>query len=364
MTTRPILGVITTSVPSQNDPRSRASYTPKAVWCQLAKAAVEQGLTLCLFRPEDLLPTKGAVVGYVSVGGTWTRTQTPLPDIVYENVYVHLATKPDVRAARRFFRDRGTPLFNPRLGNKHELAEWIRQDRALWQHHPETELLVEAQQVFQMLERYERVYLKPLHGSSGQGILEIAPYHQQRFSVRAAKFSNTKQPLDVAMTRTELVRLIRRECKRRPFLLQQGVELIHIDKGKVDLRTHLQRNRRGKWEQVALVVKRGRPNSIVSNYHAGGSRHDWKWLEEAVRGERTRLPKLDEVFDLSERIARSYTEKAPRLAALGLDLGLDRQGKLWLLDVNARPGRNILDADQVARCAELHAEFAAYLLER
>jgi hypothetical protein len=217
--------------------------------------------------------------------------------------------------------------------------------------------------VFEWLDRYPTLYLKPLHGSSGQGILEVAPSRKGRYAVRAAKFSNTKQPLDVEMTRPELTRLIRRECRRRPFLLQQGIDLLHIDDGKIDLRTHLQRNRAGEWEQVALIVKRGQPHSIVSNYHAGGSRHDWDWLQDWARRERIPLPKRDEVLALSDRIARAYTEKAPHLASLGLDLGIDRQARLWLLDVNARPGRNILDADQIARCAELHAEFAAYLLQ-
>ncbi|MBL0386242.1 YheC/YheD family protein [Tumebacillus sp. ITR2] len=365
LTQPPILGVLTTTVPSQDQARSRlTSFSPKAIWHHFARAAHERGLSLCLFRPEDISPRKQTVLGYFNHDGeNWTRMTGRLPDIVYDNVYVHLANRPAVRRARRFFLKQGKPLFNPRLGNKIQLADWLHQYPNLWKHHPETQNLTHEEQVFSLLDSVDTLYLKPINGSAGQGILEISETSQGRYAVRAAKFSNTKKPLDVELTRDEVQTLVRRQIKLHKFILQQGIPLLHIDGGKIDLRTHLQRNLHGEWEQVALIVKRGQPYSIVSNYHAGGSKHDWAWLQDWARQQKVKLPDREEVEDLSKRIARAYADKAPHLASIGLDLGIDHSGNLWLLDVNARPGRNILDNEQKKRCFELHAEFAAFLLQ-
>lgn len=363
----PMLGVITTTVPSWNTPRkSQAPLQPKAVWRHLTRAAHEHGLSVCLFHPSDLDIHAETIRGYVCEGEPdqdWKRHSCSLPDIVYDNVFVHHAAKREVREARLFFLRKGIPLFNPRLGDKYELCQWVRKFPKLWEHHPDTELLKREEQLFPLLQRFPCVYLKPLQGSSGQGILEISAPAGGVYRVRAAKFRNTKKPYEAELTRAQLEQLIRSERKRCSFLVQEGVELLQVKQGKVDVRTHLQRNREGEWETVGVVVKRGRPHSIVSNYHAGGSRHDWAWLQDFARWEGITLPELDKLLELSQRIANAFTKKAPHLAALGLDLGLDDQGQIWLLDINARPGRNILDAQQKKRCMELHAAFAAFLLD-
>ena len=66
---------------------------------------------------------------------------------------------------------------------------------------------------------------------------------------------------------------------------------------------------------------------------------------------------------ISTAIAAAYEQKAPTLSSIGLDIGIDLSGALWLLDVNSRPGRNILDDEQKELCQRLNAEFAAYLIE-
>ncbi|MGB8957109.1 MAG: YheC/YheD family protein, partial [Tumebacillaceae bacterium] len=165
--------------------------------------------------------------------------------------------------------------------------------------------------------------------------------------------------------REALTLFLKGERQREPSILQAGCELLHIDGSKIDLRTHLQRNRDGEWECVALIVKQGQAGSIVSNYHAGGATHEWAWLLEWAKGVRFRkLPTEERVIELSRQIAAAYADKAPGLGSIGLDLGIDTDGEIWLLDVNSRPGRNILDLEQKNRCQQLNAEFAFYLLQQ
>jgi len=350
-----LLGVATTTVP-----RREEAYVPAAVWQQLEQRAAELKLRTCLFHPRDVLWRQELVHGWVREEGAWRRRLLPLPDVVYENVYVHLSGRPFVRRMRRRFEKRGIPLFNESLGDKGELADWLRAYPELWRHHPETLRARTPADVTGLLERKGIVYVKPVFGSAGAGILEIRRLGEKEFRLRAAKYGPQRRPLDRELCGGELPAFLRRELRRTSFIVQEDCGLLHIDACKIDLRTHLQRNADGEWELVALLVKQGSPRSIVSNYHAGGRVHEWSWLERRVS--RRRLPSAGEVAALSERIARAYGDKAPRLGSIGLDIGIDREGGLWLLDVNSRPGRNILTAEQKERCQHLNAEFAAFLL--
>lgn len=366
---RPLFGVITTSVaPRRNAP---ANYEPKPIWHHLEQHAHTLGLRTIFFRPEDLDPTTARVHGWICLRRrdkagtalTWRRVTARLPDVVFDNVFVHLAHTKRMKQLRRFFHRRRIPLFNPSLGHKAELADWLRRYPELWKHHPDTRLLSKKSDVETYLERHHAVYLKPVSGSMGIGILEIRPAENDRgYLVRAEKYGPAKTPLEQNMTPSQLYLFLQKELRRTAFILQQGCDLLHLDGGKIDLRTHLQRDGEGEWECVALIVKRGRPNSIVSNYHAGGSRHDWAWLTEQAQRLRLKLPASEQVIELSRQVAAAYAEKASTLSSIGLDIGLDTDGNMWLLDVNSRPGRNILDAEQKRRCQELNAEFARYLI--
>lgn len=355
---QPLFGVVTTTVPRRLEG-----------WRVLAEAAHEHGLRTCLFRPEDVDVKKRRVRAWffrrTAEGTFWRKAYSRLPDVVYENVYVHLSRTPAVRRVRRLFAKRGVPLFNPRLGDKGELADWLRGYEELWEHHPETVRGQDADEVFRLLSEHRSVYLKPVFGSAGQGILEIGLTEDGGYRVRAAKYGGAQRPLDLGFGPEALALFVKEELRRERFILQAGCDLLHIEGGKIDLRTHLQRNGDGKWECVALIVKQGRSGSIVSNYHAGGATHEWAWLEEwAKRAKYKGLPTEERVIELSEGIAAAYADKAPELASIGLDLGIDTAGRLWLLDVNSRPGRNILDREQKLRCQHLNAEFAAYLLKK
>jgi glutathione synthase/RimK-type ligase-like ATP-grasp enzyme len=363
----PRFGVVTTSVAAREKRPQSGGYQPGGVWRVMEQRAYELGMSACLFRPEDADWSRGRVHAWVCERDgeerVWERRYGPLPDIVFENVYVHLSATRAVRDLRRRLTRLGIPVFNPPLGSKDILADWLQGYPKLWQHHPETVRWRREEEVLKFLVRHPSAYLKPVQGSAGQGILEIRPQEGGYF-VRAAKYGRTKKTLARHLTHRELLRFLQRERRQGRFILQAGVELLHIEAGKVDLRTHLQRNLKGEWELVDLIVKRGRPGSIVSNYHAGGDVHPYEWLTAWAKDSRVKLPSESEITDLSKRIAAAYADKAQLLGSLGLDLGIDTDGEIWLLDVNSRPGRNILDEAGKERCQVLNAEFAAYLYDR
>lgn len=53
-----------------------------------------------------------------------------------------------------------------------------------------------------------------------------------------------------------------------------------------------------------------------------------------------------------------------RLFELGIDLGIDKKGQLWILDINSKPGRKIIQALQPENMKDIHRaplQYSQYL---
>src|SRR5690606_28919265 len=54
------------------------------------------------------------------------------------------------------------------------------------------------------------------------------------------------------------------------YILQEGIDLLHVEGGPVDFRVLMQKNGKGQWQVTSLVARIGGQNQIVSNISRGG----------------------------------------------------------------------------------------------
>jgi len=109
-----------------------------------------------------------------------------------------------------------------------------------------------------------------------------------------------------------------------------------------DFRLHVQKNGAGEWVNTAIYPRIGAPGSIVSNIFVGGSTNMLEpFLEQEFGNASTSIKQFLEAFAL--RLANhldilQYQLFAEKLDEIGIDVGLDKNGKYWLFEVNWRPG--------------------------
>lgn len=367
---RPLFGVLLLAIPR--------GQKPGAGWRQLEQFTHAAGLRACWFSIRDVDLQHNRVDAWIckrSANGvrTWQKTRLRLPDVVYDNVPVPTRNREDVMRIKRHLRQKGIPYFNPPLGTKPQLGKWLQSYPALYQHHPETLFQPSCTDVPALLKRHRAVYLKPFLGRGGIGILEIsqlktpnanANANAATYQVRSSLYGAQGKELHKQMTHAELLSFLQNEFRRTRYFLQAGCDLMHIDRCKIDIRAHMQRDRQGRWQCVGLVVKQGKANAIVSNYHLGGALHTWAWLQQRTQAQQIPLPTEQQVIVLAQKIATAYAAKAPHLGCLGFDLGIDTRGRIWLLDINSPPSRSLLPPAGRRRSLQLIAEFASYLARK
>jgi glutathione synthase/RimK-type ligase-like ATP-grasp enzyme len=339
-----------------------------AVFQDMMSLARELGVGLYVFAPGDADWERGVVRAYVmGEGGCWVKKSRPLPDVVLPKI---VATPPALR--EKVYRDReqfaervphGT--LTAATGDKwevHQALIHLDDVKALL---PDTRRVYSTEDVEEMLEAYGAVFVKPCMGTQGRTV-----YRLRRMNGRVqvqytqggrtqVKFFRRRGTLFYAFVKKKF-------CGRRAFLVQQALDLLVVQGGRpVDFRWLVQKDGGNRWAVTARVARIGEHGAITTNLHTGGrarlaesflAKHGWR--EQAARA--ALLRQMDEG---ALRIAAALEEKAGRICELGIDFGLTRQGDVFLIEVNPRPGRGMLretSADARLLSLRRNLEYAMY----
>lgn len=180
-----------------------------------------------------------------------------------------------------------------------------------------------------MLDLYGRVVAKPVKGSGGGGVLFVGRRGQGYYLKNGRKVRHYRS---LAALRGDIDRLRR----GRKYFLQRWISLAEIRGRPVDYRVKLVKEG-SAWRLKALVGRMASPGLSVTNLAQGGVQ---------LRGAdaiRRSLPSIRAVTKKREMTRLAYTctrlmeEAFPGIGALGYDFGLDRSGRIWILEVNTRP---------------------------
>ncbi len=276
---------------------------------------------------------QGTVQGYLHVPGMrealWTRTRLPLPRAMIRRI--DLALRP--YKWTQIKRVMGERVFNNYFFNKLEYWEWLRDDPVLGSHLPETTEDVSKSSIDRFLERYGKVYLKPHSASGGLGIHLIERVGSHRYRVR-----KNYEEKDIELDSPGFERFLRPFVRVGRHVLQQPVATQLHDGRHVCYRVIEQRDDEGTWRCTGFVGLFGGRGMFTSNFRDHGF---------GIGGEQALRKQFGDddvlVFRLSEqlkRMGRQVAHIVDKLSGpyvnLGIDMVLDRDRKVWVLEVNKR----------------------------
>ncbi|MFL6557194.1 MAG: YheC/YheD family protein, partial [Bacillus sp. (in: firmicutes)] len=149
------------------------------------------------------------------------------------------------------------------------------------------------------------------------------------------------------------------------MLVQQGINLLRNEARSIDFRVHTNKDDMGKWHVSAIAAKIAGPGSVTTHSRSGG---DIKTLEEIFSNEECTwyTAKLSNAALLLSSSLDRNVEGI--IGEIGFDLGIDRNGDVWLFEANSKPGRTIFthpelkDFDLLTR--KLSIAFAVFLTEQ
>lgn len=304
---------------------------------RLIREAHKRHICAFVFEPDDVSLTRGLVRGRTpGKESDWAEAFYPVPDVVFDRGFFKKGELPRItRLRERLNESFGTLLFNGALGNKWQMYNFLMGEPDLHAHLPHTELVADGH-IEEMLDKYKMVYIKPVNGNQGRHIHQVTrlgkkllvKVHTRRGHFRTVVLGSVR----------ELPRLLRATGEKCPFLMQEGIRLLKVGGRTADLRALVQKGAAGKWALTGVGVRMGPRAGIVSNLHAGGRALKVGAFLKAA-GKRMDIKELNRrIEELAVKVATTLDNHA-LLGELGVDLGLDGKGNLWVIEVNMRPGR-------------------------
>ncbi|TCP58936.1 YheC/D-like protein [Tumebacillus sp. BK434] len=321
-----------------------------ALFQDMMPLAEQAGVSVFVFVPGEINWGDGIVSCYVYKPREkhWVRTKRPLPDLVMPKI---MGQPPQWRDLIR--RDllqiaKQVPYgnFSNATGHKWEVHLTLEQNEATRRFLPETILVRTPRDVDDLLERHRIVYLKPSYGTQGKRIYRLSlPGQGQGVRIQYMQNGRTLHRRLQRPGSTWQRFLQQRFCAGRAYLAQQGIDLL-ADRGvrPVDFRWLMQKDGANVWHVTARIARVGGSGSITTNLHTGGRAvlADDLLQSNGFADAAVRSKLLDSLDEAAHSICRVLEAKAGRIGELGIDFGVTAEGRIYLIEVNPRPGRQML----------------------
>jgi glutathione synthase/RimK-type ligase-like ATP-grasp enzyme len=215
-----------------------------------------------------------------------------------------------------------------------------------------------------MLNKYHHVYMKPITGSQGKNIIKVSQLGRPK-SYEYQYQIKQRRVFEKAGNLQELERKLRSFMGSKRYLAQQQINLLRKDGCIMDLRVMTQKNRIGKWTVTGNAFRIGKAGSITSNISGGGSVGDVQTLLNLYFDKTQVKEIMNDIDFLALETARTMETRLGPTGELGIDIGVDQNGKIWLIEANLKPARKIflLMKDNEARLMSVRRpiEYSIYL---
>jgi hypothetical protein len=189
------------------------------------------------------------------------------------------------------------------------------------------------------LGRYRSVVIKPTGGSGGEGVLFVMAKGDGRYRIRSGKRKVTVRGRDA------LYRHLRRRTGGRRCLIQRKISLARVDGRPFDVRVMVQRGREpgSRWRVTAKLARIAGRGWLITNTARSGGRvttYTGAIRRSNIREAEARSLEL-RIDRLCLRAVRLLHKGCSRLRTVGFDIGLDRDGKPWIIEANFRPSKSL-----------------------
>ncbi|HIW33017.1 MAG TPA: YheC/YheD family protein [Candidatus Paenibacillus intestinavium] len=186
-----------------------------------------------------------------------------------------------------------------------------------------------AKNLIEMLEKYRMVFVKPIKGSLGNGVIQVRKIDGgYSYKVNSKKYMVTNyEALESGLASRKL---------KRPYIIQQGIDLLKINGSPVDYRVKYCLDN-GVWTYRVILARVAGPGYSITNLSKGGRKLDCNTAIRRTLGAGAVAQTIGEMKRLTRLCTAVLERRFPGLTHLGYDYGIDQNGKLWIFEVNTSP---------------------------
>lgn len=304
---------------------------------QIAKRASKHPLRVVRFRPTDVRPNTPFINGLIFQTDTkeWVHDTFQLPSFLYDRCFYNNEHSKRSKPIVDWLKKRHDITFlGHGLPNKLILTDTLFEHDILRPFIPTTHKLLHTKQALQILQREKKLVLKPITGSRGIDIYFLSLMNKN-ILIQTQK---GKSIISETLNGKHCIHFIQELISRQEYMTQTYLPIHDTNQAPFDIRIFLQKNQYGHWERKATGIRHGAPNTLISNLSGGGKVESFEeWKKQFVGGK-----KVDRLISRIVKHLPTFLEnRLVPLFEIGLDIGVEMNGNIWILDVNSKPGHQV-----------------------
>ena len=304
-------------------------------------------LTNCYFYVTSInLFSTTKVKGFYYKDHEWKQADFPLPNVIYNRIHSRtLENSEEFLTWKKQMDQFGIPYFNSRFLSKWEVHELLSTHPPLTSRIPETKKY-SLNTLNQIISQHPILFLKPIHGSQGRNIIRI----MKSIDAFHLEVSGRTEGPFLFKTLTSLLTFVDQQIGNRTYIIQQGIQLLTFEGRSLDFRVLCHRNSQELWQVTSIVARVTADQQIVSNISHGGEIIKPLIALTSYFDQDTSFQILAKLKKLSVDVAIHLTNQIDGvIGELGIDIGIDNQGNLWLIEVNSKPSKSFTNPSLTIR---------------
>lgn len=288
---------------------------------------------LYVFAAKDIDFENNTVEGYYyyetedGYGAMWKKSILPLASAVYRRIGV------DSEIRDKLIKLTNNRFFNSYYFDKLEFYNIVSSVNSIKDNIPETQKLKSLKEIDDMFLRYNSLFLKPVNGSLGIGQKKITK--EDGSYIIKGKFDDIPLKFN---SRGEIENYIHKLAYNSSYLVQQGIDCVIYDERCSAIRVIMQKDDSMKWKYTTMIPYLGKKNGISSSYenygYAMGSQ-DFFMKALELNSKKVYSMKM-EIIEVCKRVCKAMDENGGNFGDVGIDVIVDKNLKIWILEVNKR----------------------------
>jgi glutathione synthase/RimK-type ligase-like ATP-grasp enzyme len=308
---------------------------------EIAARAASLGIECFRFIPSKIDPLTQLVKGKKneSKENCWIENEFHIPAILYDRCfYGDDEHSKQCMPIVSWLKSRDDLTFlGYGLPNKLELYEVLK-NSVLSPYLAHTKPASDVREILRELANNGKLILKPINGSQGFGIYFIKK-NEKNYYVKTEKQKQTISR--IFPNEAKLSQWLKQLIQQHKYLMQPYLELSNHEFQPFDIRILLQKDEFGNWTERGKGIRKGSTGGILSNLSAGGSVIDFDTWSSSLPIT-TKEYICNELEYILKNLPKLLEEEFMPLFELGIDIGLAKNGSIWILDVNSKPGRKVI----------------------
>lgn len=305
----------------------------------IIKMGRKMGVTVYVTTPKLLAHSGTTVKGYILDHRTrkikWIPTILPKPNVIYNRIPNRKTEKqPNVKAVINRIQT-SIPMFNPHFFDKWTLYKQLSTDEVCKKYLPTTIKADQESVLSTILASHSSIMLKPIEGKAGIGMMRVTKKDNGYELI--IQTTNQKKRWELS-TIKDVWQIIYPYLQRRAYLAQQHISLAQYGNRPFDVRMLFQKNMNGKWGLTGVGIRVAGEKAITTHVPMGGRIESCSTVLTSVFGEQEAIKLREKLEKIGIMIAKTIEKKqGHQLGEMSMDIGLDKNGRPWFFEANAKP---------------------------